>query len=426
MKIVTRDYFTKSYLKKCQESFIDPSIEQKVGEILREVRRYKDRAVLKYTYQFDHVRLAPAKLAVQSKEFEDARKVVSKEFVETFKAIEKNIRRYQKELLPKDWIKNYPGKTKLGALYRPIDRVGVYIPGGTAPLVSTVLMTVIPAKVAGVKEVIVTTPPNKEGKINPYILAACELSEVSQVFRVGGAQAIAAMAFGTETISKVDKIVGPGNIYVASAKRQVYGFVGIDMVAGPSEVLILADESANPKYVAADLLAQAEHDVRARTFLVTTSQTLAESVSREVEIQIQSLTRSSTAHESIRYHGFIVVVDDLDEAVDLANEIAPEHLEILCKNSGDILPKIRNAGAVFLGESTPEPVGDYVAGPSHVLPTGGTARFFSPLSSRDFIKSMSYLEYNRTGLKKELEWIQLMASVEGLDAHRKSSEIRFS
>jgi len=426
MKIVTRDYFTKSYLKKCQEAFIDPGVEQKVGEILREVRRYKDRAVLKYTYQYDHVRLSPAKLRVMPKELEEARKTVSKEFIAAFKAIEKNISLYQKELLPQDWIKNYSGKKKLGALYRPIERVGVYIPGGTAPLVSTVLMTIIPAKVAGVKEIIVSTPPDKDGKINPYILTACSLAGVNRIFRVGGAQAIAAMAFGTETIPKADKIVGPGNIYVASAKRQVYGFVGIDMVAGPSEVLILADESANAKYVAADLLAQAEHDVRSRTFLVTTSQRLAESVSREIELQMQTLTRNSTARESVRHHGFIVVVDDLDEAIDLSNDIAPEHLEILCKNGSSIVPKINNAGAIFLGESTPEPVGDYVAGPSHVLPTGGTARFFSPLSSRDFIKSMSYLEYDRTNLKNELQWIQLMTEIEGLDAHRKSSEARFS
>jgi histidinol dehydrogenase len=337
----------------------------------------------------------------------------------------RNVKRYQKDLLLKDWIKLY-GKVRLGSLVRPLERVGVYIPGGTAPLVSTVIMTVVPAKVAGVKEIIVTTPPNREGIVNPYILAACEQTGVDRVYKVGGAQAIAALAYGTETIPKVDKIVGPGNIFVASAKRQVYGFVGIDMVAGPSEVLIIADDSADPKFVAADLLAQAEHDILARTFLVTPSSALAKNVQREIDFQIKRLSRNSTAKKSMRHQGFVVLVKHLDEAVEIANQIAPEHAELICRKPLTLVKKIQSAGAIFVGNSTPEPVGDYVAGPSHVLPTGGTARFFSPLSSREFLKSISYLQYDRKSLLKELPVIQKIANIEGLDAHRKSAEARFS
>ena len=425
MKVVTKEYFTKDYLTKYKQNFISLEIEKKVARILDSVRKNGDKAVIQLEAKFDHVKLAKTDLAVKSQEFERAKKFVPKTFLSVLKIMVKNVKRYQKDLLQKDWIKTY-GSVRLGSLVRPLERVGVYIPGGTAPLVSTVIMTVIPAKVAGVKQVIVATPPGRDGSINPYILAACQLTGVDQVFKVGGAQAIGALAFGTETIPKVDKIVGPGNIYVASAKRQVYGFVGIDMVAGPSEVLIIADDSADPKCVAADLLAQAEHDVMARTFLITTSQSLIKRVQKEINTQISNLGRSSTARESIEKNGYIVLVKNLNEAVEVANEVAPEHVEIICKNPLKLVKKIRNAGAIFVGDCTPEPVGDYVAGPSHVLPTGGTARFFSPLSSREFLKSMSYLQYDRRSLAKELRVIQDVANIEGLDAHRRSAETRFS
>ncbi len=423
MKVLTNEEFKKN-LKEFDRAFISIEVEEKVAHILSDIRQFGDKALLRYGAQFDHVELTAQALEVSKEEIKQALKVVSKSLQNAILVMIQNVRRYQKDLLYKDWIKSY-GAVKLGSLVRPLNRVGVYVPGGTAPLVSTVVMTVIPAKVAGVKEIIVVTPPNREGKIHPAILAACSLAGVTRVFKLGGAQAIAAMAFGTETIPKVDKIAGPGNIYVASAKRQVYGFVGIDMVAGPSEVLIIADDSANPKFVTADLLAQAEHDVMARTFLITDSKSLIEKVQKEIEIQLKSLSRQNVAQISLQNQGVMVLVKSLEEAVELANLVAPEHIELLCKNAKKLVKLIKNAGAIFVGASTPEPVGDYVAGPSHVLPTGGTARFFSPLSARDFLKSMSFLEYDKKSLAKDLKVIQEVAQTEGLDAHRKSVEVRF-
>ncbi|MBI1870925.1 MAG: histidinol dehydrogenase [Chlamydiae bacterium] len=421
---------SKNELKNLLRNTLSIEVEQSVSKILEGVRLRGDEALIDFERQFDHVELNAQEFKVSSKELIQAGTQVSKSVRSVLAVMIKNVRRYQKDLLYHDWIKSYSsgkagGKIHLGSLVRPLDRVGVYIPGGTAPLISTVVMTVIPAKVAGVKEIIVTTPPNQSGKINPYILEACRLTGASHVYKLGGAQAIGALAFGTQTVPRVDKIVGPGNKYVASAKRQVYGLVGIDMVAGPSEVLILADDSANPKHVAADLLAQAEHDVMAKTFLVTPSMKLIEATEQEIHLQIQRLTRKETAEVSIRERGYAVKVKNLEEAVEVANKIAPEHLEILCRRPSSLIQKLRSAGAIFVGDSTPEPVGDYVAGPSHVLPTGGTARFFSPLSSRDFLKSMSYLKYDQKSLTKDLKVIQSIATLEGLDAHQKSAEVRF-
>lgn len=423
MKVVTKEEFERN-LKSCQRGFISLEVEQKVAQILSDVRQNGDEALMRYEAQFDRARLTVNTLEVSKKEITEALKVVPQKLLDAISVMIQNVRRYQKDLLYKDWIKTY-GKVRLGSLVRALERAGVYVPGGTAPLVSTVVMTVIPAKVAGVEEVIVTTPPNQEGKINPAILAACHLSGTQRIFKLGGAQAIAAMAFGTATVPKADKIVGPGNIYVASAKRQVYGFVGIDMVAGPSEVLIIADDTANAKFVAADLLAQAEHDVMARAFLVTSCESLIHETQMEIAKQLQNLGRKNIAQTSIENQGVMVLVKSLEEAAELSNEIAPEHLEILCRNPMKVVKMIKSAGAIFVGDSTPEPVGDYVAGPSHVLPTGGTARFFSPLSARDFLKSMSFLQYDRASLSKDLKVIQEVAQVEGLDAHRKSAEARF-
>lgn len=432
MRLVTKDQFIKDFLRNYSQGTIPVEVENRVSQILREVKARGDRAVIEFTRKFDHLRLKQKDLQVKPEELDQAEKVVPKSFLMALDRMIRNVKRYQRDLLFKDWIKSYPnaggarGRVRLGSLARPLERVGVYVPGGTAPLASTVVMTVVPAKVAGVREIIATTPPQHGGTISPYILAACKRTGVNQIFRCGGAQAIGALAFGTETLPKVEKIVGPGNIYVTSAKRQVYGYVGIDMVAGPSEVLIIADNLADPKLIAADLLAQAEHDSLARTFLVTPSKTLAQAVLKEIEIQIRNLKRRSTVDQSMKKGGFLIVTPNLDEAIEIANRVSPEHLEILCQRPTQVVKKIQSAGAIFVGASTPEPVGDYVAGPSHVLPTGGTARFFSPLSARDFLKSMSYLEYDRESLRQELEVIRTVANVEGLDAHRRSAEARFS
>lgn len=419
-QIKDKDRFWKNFLS----DLIPEKIETKVQNILLGVRQEGDSALLRYIHKFDHVRLGRKNLKVSTTEMNKAKAGVGKEFIHSLSRISHNIRSYQQKLLLKEWKSEDRGRT-LGLLVRPIKRVGIYIPGGSAPLISTILMTVIPAQIAGVKELILATPPNAKGEIDPYILRTCAYLGIQNIYKMGGAHAIGAMAYGTQSIGKVDLIAGPGNIYVTSAKRQVFGFVGVDMVAGPSELMILADKYQKASIIAADILAQAEHDAMARTFLVTSSLELTEKVKKELRIQIKGLSRQKTAQKSLKERCFIFVVKDMKQATQVANKVGPEHLEILCRESRKLIPLIQCAGAVFVDSSTPEAVGDYVAGPSHVLPTGGTARFFSPLSSMTFLKTISYLQYSPSALKKVRRDICLMTELEGLDAHKKSLEARF-
>ena len=336
-----------------------------------------------------------------------------------------NIRAYHEKQVRNSWFDAKPDGTILGQKITPISKAGVYVPGGKAAYPSSVLMNVIPAKVAGVSKVVMVTPPGADGKVNPGTLAAAKVADVDEIYKVGGAQAIAALAFGTESIPKVDKITGPGNIFVALAKKAVYGHVSIDSVAGPSEILVLADESANPRYVAADLLSQAEHDELASAILITTSMELAEAVSEQVEVFISELSRTDIMRKSIDNYGYILVADSMEEAIDAANEIASEHLEVLTKNPFEVMTKIQNAGAIFLGEYSSEPLGDYFAGPNHILPTNGTAKFFSPLGVDDFIKKSSVISYSQKALEAVHKDIEFFAEKEGLTAHANSIKVRF-
>ncbi|MBP5303736.1 MAG: histidinol dehydrogenase [Clostridia bacterium] len=398
------------------------NVESIVADILELVKREGDRALFAYTAKFDKAVLTS--LAVTKEEIEDAVVSVEPEFLEILKKAAKNIRDYhQKQVREPFEIKKEDGVV-LGQKITPVDRAGLYVPGGTAAYPSTVLMDSIPAKIAGVKEVIMTTPPNSEGKINPYILAAAYIAGVDKIFKVGGAQAIAALAFGTESIPKVDKIVGPGNAFVAEAKKQVFGMVSIDMIAGPSEILIVADEKMNPKYVAADLLSQAEHDKNASAVLVTDSIKLAEAVSKELEEQIPQLERAEIARASIDNNGKIIVADSLERVIEIANEIAPEHLELCVDNPFEYLDSIRHAGSIFMGRNCPEALGDYFAGPNHTLPTSGTAKFSSPLSVDDFVKKTQYTYYTKEALERVANDVATFAKKEGLTAHAKSAVIR--
>ncbi|MDP3980929.1 MAG: histidinol dehydrogenase [Chlamydiota bacterium] len=420
-KIKNKDTFWKLIYNPS----IPEDVEKRVRKILSDVREKGDTALLQYIRRFDGTSLNASTLEVSSGEFSEAKKSVDPQFYKTVKRIAKNIETYQKKLLLKSSMVSKNGK-QLGSLVRAVQSVGIYIPGGSAPLVSTVFMSVIPAQVAGVKDIIIASPPNKKtASINPYILAACEFLGIRKVYKMGGAHAIGAMAYGTPSVRPVDIIAGPGNIYVACAKRQVFGHVGIDMVAGPSEVMIVADTKQSVSMIAADLLAQAEHDPMARTFLVTTSQSYAQDVKKALRAQLLLLKRADVAKRSIAERCFAFIVKDLKYAPDVINMIGPEHLELLCEKPHAILSNVTRAGAVFVGPWTPEPVGDYVAGPSHVLPTGGTARFFSPLSAMTFQKTMSYLEYTRNALKRERSDIAYIAELEGLDAHKRSLEARF-
>lgn len=393
----------------------DLSAIEIVRRIVDDVRKLGDVAVIDYTKKIDGV-----KLENFSVELEDVR--IDSEIEASLKVAAENIRRYHQEQLPKSWITYRGDNSLLGQAVIPLERVGVYVPGGTAAYPSSVLMNIIPAKVAGVKEIIMCTP-----NANQTVIAAAKLAGVDKIFRIGGAQAIAAMAFGTEQIPRVNKIVGPGNIFVTLAKKEVYGHCDIDMLAGPSEILIIADEFANPVYAAADLLSQAEHDPLACSILITTSQTLAENVFAEVEAQLKNLPRREIATTSIERNGLIVVAEDLDEAVDFANFSAPEHLELLTREPFSLLPKIRNAGAIFLGAYSPEPLGDYLAGPNHVLPTGGTAKFYSVLNVETFLKRTSLISYTQKDLLNAANDIIKLAEAEGLQAHaaaiRKREEI---
>ncbi len=396
-----------------------------VKEIVDRVRTEGDPALLEYTNKFDRVALTLKDIKVTPQEIKDAYGHVDQIKVDALKLAAANIRSFHEKKKITSWVNQEADGVILGQLARPIRSAGVYVPGGKACYPSSVLMNVIPAKVAGVEQLIMCSPV-PGGALNPYILVAADIAGVSELYKIGGAQAIAAMAYGTATIPKVDKIVGPGNIYVATAKRYVFGQVDIDMIAGPSEILVIADDSADPAFVASDLLSQAEHDELASSILVTTSRALADRVNAEVERQLANLSRKEIARKSIDHFGAILLVKTLDEAAAVSNSIAPEHLELAVEKPFDLLALIKNAGAIFLGHYTPEPVGDYIAGPNHVLPTGGTARFFSPLSTDSFMKKSSLLFYTREGLNKVAGAVMQIAEVEGLEAHGNTIRIRMA
>lgn len=399
--------------------------ESAVAEIIEMVKKGGDEALFSYTEKFDHCKMDAAHIRVTREEIDEAYQKVDADFVEVMKKSAANIRAFHEKQLRNSWFDPKPDGTILGMKILPIAIAGVYVPGGKAAYPSSVLMNVLPAKVAGVERIIMTTPPGADGKVNPGTLVAAHIAGVDEIYKVGGAQAIAAMAFGTQSIPKVDKITGPGNIFVALAKKACFGYVSIDSIAGPSEILVIADETANPRYVAADLLSQAEHDELASAILITTSKTLADHVSVEVDRFVANLSRREIIEKSLNNYGYILLVDSLDEAADTANEIASEHLEILTKDPFAMMTKIRNAGAIFLGEYSSEPLGDYFAGPNHVLPTNGTARFFSPLNVDDFLKKTSIISYSRPALEKIHQDIECFAENEGLTAHANSIRIRF-
>lgn len=393
-----------------------------VSEIIKNVRENGDKALFEYCEKFDKAQLSS--LAVTKEEIDEALSLVEPEFLEILEKAAKNIRKFHSRQVRNSFIINDEDGIVIGQKIIPVDRAGLYVPGGTAAYPSTVLMDAIPAKIAGCREVVMVTPPTKDGKVNPVILAAAHVAGIDRIFKVGGAQAIAALAYGTQSIPKVDKIVGPGNAFVAEAKKQVFGVVSIDMIAGPSEILIVADGKSNPSYVAADLLSQAEHDKMASAVLVTDSEELAKNVSTELEKQIPLLERREIARESVDVNGKIIVADTLDAAIEIANEIAPEHLELCVDNPFDKLDSIRHAGSIFMGRNCPEALGDYFAGPNHTLPTSGTAKFSSPLSVDDFIKKTQYTYYTKDALKKVAFDVAAFAKKEGLTAHAKSAVIR--
>lgn len=393
-----------------------------VAEIIKNVRENGDEALFEYSEKFDKAQLSS--LAVTKEEIDEALSLVEPEFLEILEKAAKNIKKFHSRQVRNSFIINDEDGIVIGQKIIPVDRAGLYVPGGTAAYPSTVLMDAIPAKIAGCREVVMVTPPTKDGKVNPVILAAAYVAGIDRIFKVGGAQAIAALAYGTQSIPKVDKIVGPGNAFVAEAKKQVFGVVSIDMIAGPSEILIVADGKSNPAYIAADLLSQAEHDKMASAVLVTDSAELARNVSTELEKQIPLLERREIARESIDVNGKIIVADTLDAAIEIANEIAPEHLELCVDNPFDKLDSIRHAGSIFMGRNCPEALGDYFAGPNHTLPTSGTAKFSSPLSVDDFIKKTQYTYYTKDALKKVAFDVAAFAKKEGLTAHAKSAVIR--
>lgn len=399
--------------------------EQGVQEILAHVKEEKDQAVFAYTKKFDQADITADNIKVTEEEIEEAYKEVDPKLVEIIRKALLNIRTYHEKQRQYSWFDSKPDGTILGQKVTPLHRVGVYVPGGKAVYPSSVLMNIVPAKVAGVDEIVMVTPPGKDGKVTPNTLVAAHEAGADVIYKVGGAQAIAALAYGTESIPKVDKIVGPGNIYVALAKKAVYGYVSIDAIAGPSEILVIADETANPRFVAADLLSQAEHDELASAILVTTSEELARKVSDEVNGFLKELSRSEIIRKSLDNYGYILVADTMDDVIDIANEIASEHLEIQTKNPYDVMTKIRNAGAIFIGEYASEPLGDYFAGPNHVLPTNGTAKFFSPLSVDDFIKKSSIIGYSEEALRDIHKDIEAFAEAEQLTAHANSIKVRF-
>ena len=399
--------------------------EQIVSDIIENVRENKDKALFEYTSKFDHFDLTADTIKVTRQEIDEAYKALDDDFVEVIKKSAENIRIFHEKQKRNTWIDTNEDGSILGQRIIPIEISGVYVPGGKAAYPSSVLMNVIPAKVAGVEKIVMCTPPSAEGKVNPGTLVAADIAGVTEVYKVGGAQAIAAMAFGTESVPKVDKITGPGNIFVALAKKACFGYVSIDSIAGPSEILVIADETANPRYVAADLLSQAEHDEMASAILVTTSKDLATKVSEEIDGFVKKLERAEIINKSLDNYGYIFVADNMSDVIDTANAIASEHLEIITKNPFEVMPKIKHAGAIFLGAYSSEPLGDYYAGPNHILPTNQTARFFSPLSVDDFVKKTSIIAYSEEGLRKVHNDIELFAKNEGLTAHANSIAVRF-
>ncbi|MTI68403.1 MAG: histidinol dehydrogenase [Firmicutes bacterium] len=411
----------KKILDRSQLSY--KNINESVEDILMNVKKYGDKAIKDYTKKFDDVNIN--NLMVDKKEIDLAYKNCDKDLIKALEKARKNIYDFHSKQLKNSWMWNKSQGITLGQVINPITPVGIYVPGGTAPYPSTLFMNAIPAKVAGVDEIIMVTPPNKYGKVNKNILAAAKIAGIDKIYKVGGAQAIGALAYGTEKIPKVNKIVGPGNIFVAIAKKCVYGHVDIDMIAGPSEILIIADENANEKFIAADLLSQAEHDTLASSILLTDSKDLAKKVKNEVKRQLNNLPRKEIAEKSLTQYGAIIVTDNIKEAIDLSNEIAPEHLELMVEKPFEIVNMVKNAGAIFLGEFSPEPLGDYIAGPNHTLPTSGTAKFFSPLGVDDFIKRSSLIYYNKNSLSKEKDQIIKIANSEGLNAHGNAIKVRF-
>ena len=419
----TKNNILEDLLKRSPNSY--GKFEPAVNDILLNVRTNKDEALFKYTKDFDKADINASNIVVTKDEIEEAYTKVDPALVDVIRKSLKNIKEYHEKQKQYSWFDSKPDGTILGQKVTPLARAGVYVPGGKAAYPSSVLMNVVPAKVAGVEQIIMCTPPDHEGKVYPTTLVAANEAGVDVVYKAGGAQAIAAMAYGTESIPKVDKICGPGNIYVALAKKAVFGYVSIDSVAGPSEILVIADETANPRYVAADLLSQAEHDEMASAILITTSSELANKVSAEIDGFLKELSRSEIISKSLDNYGYILLVDDINEAVSVANDIASEHLEIVTKDPFNVMTKIKNAGAIFLGEYSSEPLGDYFAGPNHVLPTNGTAKFFSALSVDDFIKKSSIISYSREALEAIHNDIENFAAAEHLTAHANSIKVRF-
>ena len=428
MRILKLDETTKKnvledLLKRSPNQYTE--YEERVSAILQEVKNKKDEAVFTFTQKFDGAEIHAGNIMVSEEELQEAYDQVDPELLRIIRKAKKNIEIYHEKQRQYSWFDSKPDGTMLGQKVTALQRVGVYVPGGKAVYPSSVLMNIIPAKVAGVEEIVMVTPPGRDGKVNPNTLVAAKEAGADAIYKVGGAQAIAALAYGTESIKKVDKIVGPGNIYVALAKKAVYGHVSIDSIAGPSEILVIADETANPRYVAADLLSQAEHDELASAILVTTSEVLAEKVSEQVDVFVEALSRTEIMRKSLENYGYILVADSMEDVIQVANEIASEHLEIMTKNPYDVMMKVRNAGAIFIGEYSSEPLGDYFAGPNHVLPTNGTAKFFSPLGVDDFIKKSSIIAYSREALEQIHCDIEQFAEAEKLTAHANSIKVRF-
>ena len=428
MRIVTLTSETKqnlleNLLKRSTNDYGE--YEKVVAEIIEQVKSHKEEAIFEYSRKFDKCELTKETFEVTRAEIEEAYTQIDAHFIEVMKASAANIRAYHEKQKRNSWFDAKEDGTILGQKITPMHSVGVYVPGGKAAYPSTTLMNVVPAKVAGVPNIIMTTPAGADGKVNAATLVAADIAGVDRIFKVGGAQAIAALAYGTDMIPKVDKIVGPGNIFVALAKRAVYGHVSIDSIAGPSEILVLADETATPRYVAADLLSQAEHDEMASAILITTSAELAQKVSDEIDGFLTQLSRRAIIEKSLENYGYILVASDMNTAIEAVNEIASEHLEILTANPFDTMTRVRNAGAIFLGEYSSEPLGDYYAGPNHVLPTNGTAKFFSPLNVDDYVKKSSIISYSREALEKVHEDIELFAQKEGVTAHANSIHVRF-
>lgn len=418
-----RTNILENLLKRSPNSYGE--FEGRVNEIIENVRANRDAAIFDYTKRFDGADINAENILVTEDEIKEAYEKVDEKLLTVIRKALVNIRKYHEKQRQYSWFDSEESGIILGQKVTALEKVGVYVPGGKAVYPSSVLMNIVPAKVAGVKTIVMTTPPGKDGKVNPATLVAAKEAGVDAIYKVGGAQAIAALAFGTESVPKVDKIVGPGNIYVALAKKAVFGFVSIDSIAGPSEIMVLADETANPRFVAADLLSQAEHDEMASAILVTTSRNLAEQVSKEVEGFVAQLSRKEIIQKSLDNYGYILVAESMDEAIATVNEIASEHLELVTKNPFETMTKIRNAGAIFVGEYSSEPLGDYFAGPNHVLPTNGTAKFFSPLSVDDFIKKSSIISYSREALEPIYKDIVQFAECEQLTAHANSIRVRF-